>query len=139
MAGPQHIRKIMQANRSRDTRPELAVRRLLTELGYRYRLHARDLPGRPDIVFRGRRKVILVHGCFWHQHSSQRCTLQSHPVSNLAYWRPKLERNRKRDAEVEARLRAGGWRVLQVWECETAASERLIRRLSRFLGPPLAT
>src|SRR5262245_30101941 len=65
MVAPQHVRKIMQANRSRDTRPELAVRRMLTELGFRYRLHARDLPGRPDIVFRGRRKVILVHGCFW--------------------------------------------------------------------------
>jgi DNA mismatch endonuclease (patch repair protein) len=129
----------MQGNRSRDTRPELAVRRLLTKLGYRYRLHARDLPGQPDIVFRGRRKVILVHGCFWHQHDSAKCKLRSHPTSNTAYWGPKLARNRARDAQVRARLAQDGWETLLVWECEVSAIEALANALGGFLGKPNAS
>lgn len=129
----------MQANRARDTRPELAVRRLLTNVGYRYRLHAADLPGRPDIVFRARRKVILVHGCFWHQHDSPQCRLRSHPKANTAYWGPKLARNRARDREVLAQLAKVGWKTLLIWECEVAASEELVIRLREFLGSTRVT
>jgi len=128
----------MQGNRARDTRPELAVRKLLTKLGYRYRLHARDLPGRPDIVFRGRHKVIFVHGCFWHQHESAKCKLRSHPTSNLAYWGPKLARNKARDAQNQLRLAQQGWDALCIWECEIAAPDALAVALMRFLGRPSA-
>ena len=124
----------MQANRARNTRPEIAVRHVLTRLGYRYRLHARDLPGRPDIVFRSRRKAILVHGCFWHQHDSPACRLRSHPVANIAYWGPKLARNKMRDADVLIHLTQDGWSTLLVWECEVAATDTLAKRLRRFLG-----
>lgn len=135
----EHIRKIMKANRARDTRPELMVRQLLTRLGYRYRLHARDLPGRPDIVFRKRQKLIFVHGCFWHQHDDPDCGLRSHPISNLSYWGPKLARNKSRDAEVEFALRQQGWEVLLIWECEVGATKRLAHTLWRFLGEPRAS
>lgn len=93
MPTPEHIRKVMQANRAKNTRPELAVRRILTRLGYRYRLHAAKLPGKPDVVFPGRRKTIFIHGCFWHQHPNATCPLRSHPRSNAGYWTEKLRRN----------------------------------------------
>ena len=104
-----------------DTKPELAVRRAAHRLGYRFRLHRRDLPGTPDLVFPRLRKVILVHGCFWHQHVG--CRLARQPKSRLDYWLPKLERNRKRDAETQAALRKLGWDVLVVWECQAGADE----------------
>lgn len=125
----------MRGNRSRHTRPEMAVRSLLFRLGYRYTLHSESLPGRPDIVFTRRRKAILVHGCFWHQHGSDRCRLRSFPRSNLAYWRPKLRRNSERDAQQCAALRALGWTVKVVWECEIQNRAGLVASLRSFLGP----
>jgi len=121
----------MAAIRSKDTKPELIVRRLVHAMGYRYRLHQSDLPGKPDLVFSGRRKIIFVHGCFWHLHG---CVFSHVPKSNSAYWTPKLERNRARDVEHLRNLRARGWKCLVLWECELAKSERLHRRLGKFLG-----
>jgi DNA mismatch endonuclease, patch repair protein len=125
----------MAAIRAKDTKPELIVRRLVFALGYRYRLHARDLPGKPDLVFRPRRKVIFVHGCFWHLHDKKDCLDSRIPKSNKSYWRPKLLRNAERDAEHLKTLRAAGWRTLVIWDCETKNFERLKARLSRFLDP----
>lgn len=116
--------------RGRDTRPEWIVRRLVHGLGYRYRLHARDLPGRPDLVFRGRRKVIFVHGCFWHRHD---CHLARLPKSNLDFWIPKLTANRARDIANLAALEAAGWRALVVWECELRDTNTLATRIADFL------
>jgi DNA mismatch endonuclease (patch repair protein) len=123
----------MRANKKRDSGPELAVRRLLHSLGHRYRLHAPDLPGTPDIVFRNRRKVIFVHGCFWHQHQDIRCPLRGHPRSNAHYWKPKLLRNRERDRINERRIVELGWDSLIVWECELANITSLRTRLVYFL------
>ncbi len=126
----------MRGNRSRNTRPELAVRRFLFGLGYRYRLHRSDIPGCPDIAFLSRRKVVFVHGCFWHQHLSEKCPLQSHPKSNLYYWRAKLKRNQHRDTAITEKLRAMKWKVLIIWECETQDDLRFTVRLRNFLGQP---
>lgn len=124
----------MRAIRSSDTSPELVVRRLVHSLGRRYRLHGQRLPGKPDLVFAGQRKIIFVHGCFWHQHPCSSCQDSRRPKSNTAYWLPKLERNVSRDAENLFRLKADGWRVLVVWECETKDRVRLSARLRRFLN-----
>jgi DNA mismatch endonuclease (patch repair protein) len=118
---------------SKDTKPEIVVRRFLFRLGYRFRLHRSDLPGRPDIVFVGRRKAIFVHGCFWHQHSG--CREGRIPGSRKDYWIPKLERNKQRDREHAVSLRRLGWDVLVIWECETEKLHRLEPRLVKFLGP----
>lgn len=123
----------MRRIRGRDTKPELIVRQLLWGMGYRYRLQARDLPGRPDIVFRGRRLAIMVHGCFWHRHPDPACPLARLPKSRLDFWLPKLERNRERDLANLAKLDALGWRVLLVWECELRDRERLGNTLRRFM------
>lgn len=123
-------RRIMQAVRGKDTGPEWAVRRLLHSLGYRYRLHRKDLPGKPDLVFPSRRKAIFVHGCFWHAHG---CRFGRPPKSRLDFWLPKLDRNRKHDAETRARLEALGWQVLTVWQCETKDADVLTVRLCAFL------
>lgn len=131
-----NVRSVMRANRSKNTKPELSVRKVAFALGYRYRLHARYLPGSPDLVFLGRRKVIFVHGCFWHQHSNVQCPLRSHPRSNLGYWEPKLTRNVSRDLEQLATLRSLGWSVKVIWECETEDASRLAEMLRRFLGSP---
>jgi len=128
------VASVMKGNKKRDSRPELTVRRLLHELGYRYRLHARDLPGSPDIAFRSRKKVIFVHGCFWHQHQSARCALRSHPKRNLHYWRPKLAGNRARDVRNRRELARLGWSTLVVWECELSSPQTLSRRLAAFLA-----
>jgi DNA mismatch endonuclease, patch repair protein len=114
-----------------DTRPELLVRRLIHGMGYRYRLHAKELPGRPDIVFRKRRKVIFVNGCFWHRH--QNCRLARLPKSRSEFWLPKLEGNRQRDAKNIAALKAAGWMVLVIWECELGDRQSLVERLKEFL------
>ncbi|MGV2981941.1 very short patch repair endonuclease [Camelimonas sp. ID_303_24] len=114
--------RIMRAVRSTDTRPEMTVRRLLHAMGYRYRLHRRDLPGAPDIVFPGRRKLIFVHGCFWHGHDCARGARM--PASNADYWRGKIGGNVTRDATHLAALRQAGWRVLIVWECQLKLRER---------------
>lgn len=124
----------MQAIGQKDTKPELAVRKLLHALGYRFRLHRRDLPGRPDIVLAGRRKIILVHGCFWHGHE---CGVGRLPRSKLDYWGPKISGNRDRDRRNEAALAALGWGVLTVWECDVRRPDGLAERLTAFLGPSL--
>ena len=121
------MRCIIRAN----TRPELSVRKLLHAMGYRFRLHAKEIPGRPDIVFRPRRKVIFVHGCFWHQHRD--CRLARQPKSNLGYWLPKLEENRRRDTRVRGQLSRGAWSYLTVWECEVRDETRLARKLRKYL------
>ncbi len=131
---PVERAKRMALIRGRDTKPEIIVRRMLHAMGYRYRLHAKDLPGRPDIVFRSRRKAILVHGCFWHRHPDPACKLARMPKSRVQFWERKLEGNRERDAANEARLKEMGWKVLTVWECELRDLEQLGNKLSSFIG-----
>jgi DNA mismatch endonuclease, patch repair protein len=121
----------MSRIRSHDTGPEIFVRKLVYALGYRFRLSAVDLPGKPDLVFRRRHAVIFIHGCFWHQHAA--CVDGSRPSSNSQYWEPKLRSNIERDLRVKAALVAAGWRVLVVWECETKKPEQLIPRVRDFL------
>ena len=116
---------------SKHSRPELLVRKLVFALGYRYRLHDRDLPGCPDLVFRPRQKVILVHGCFWHRHAN--CALARMPKSRLDFWTPKLEGNRKRDEKNNRALAREGWKVLTIWECQLKNAARLEGRIRRFL------
>lgn len=123
----------MAAIRGRDTKPELRLRRLLHASGYRFRLQRRDLPGRPDIVFPGRRKAIFVHGCFWHQHGCRNSVL---PKARAEWWAEKLERNVARDAAAVAGLEALGWQVLTVWECEATDEAQVLQTVQRFLGPP---
>ena len=122
----------MSAVRSRNTGPEIRVRQIAHGLGYRFRLHRRELPGKPDIAFPGRQKVVFVHGCFWHQHKG--CPRASIPESNSEFWRNKLARNIARDAKQITAIKKSGWRVLVVWECETKNERRLAARLRRFLG-----
>lgn len=124
----------MSRVRSRDTKPELLVRKLVHGLGYRYRLHRRDLPGKPDLVFGPRRKVILVHGCFWHGHDDPNCKLTRAPKSRVEFWGPKLARNRERDREVKRRLNESGWEALILWECELGDRAGLEQRVRTFLG-----
>lgn len=121
----------MSRVRSRDTAPEMLVRRLTHAMGYRYRLHAKELPGRPDLVFRPRRKVIFVHGCFWHRHFG--CSLARMPKSRTDFWAPKLEANRQRDLNVERALREANWAVLTIWECELGDIDRLKKKIREFL------
>lgn len=122
----------MRANRSKDTCPEMAVRSLLWRAGYRYRIHRRDLPGKPDIVFPGRRKVIFVHGCFWHQHEG--CRRASLPKSRQEYWLPKLARNCARDVAARDALTTAGWESLVVWECDIRRPDELLLLLKQFLS-----
>ena len=130
-ARSDHMRRIRKV----DTRPEVAVRKITHALGYRFRLYRRDLPGCPDLAFPKLRKVILVHGCFWHQHKG--CRLARRPKSRLAYWLPKLDRNHERDKATLAGLEAAGWEPLVVWECEVADAGLLREKLEDFLsGPP---
>ena len=114
---PDARRAVMRAVKAKDTKPELAVRRMVHAAGYRYRLHRKDLPGRPDLAFGPRKKVILVHGCFWHSHSDGVCKAASVPVIRVGYWAAKLEANRARDARNVAALEDLGWQVLAIWEC----------------------
>ena len=122
--------------RGKDTKPEMVVRRLVHAMGYRYRLHRKDLPGKPDLVFPRLRKIIQVHGCFWHQHPDPACRRARIPKSRREFWGPKLEGNARRDIENERALRELGWDVLVVWECETTPSRReeLAGKLEEFLG-----
>jgi DNA mismatch endonuclease (patch repair protein) len=122
----------MAAVRGKNTKPELIVRRLLHALGYRYRLHVKDLPGRPDIVFRKRRCVIFVNGCFWHQHSN--CPASHLPTSRAEFWKRKLEGNKLRDQRIRKELRLAGWNVLTLWECELKNINKLERQVMKFLG-----
>ncbi len=125
-------RRTMQAVRSKDTKPELALRRIVSALGYRYRLHRRDLPGTPDLAFISRKLIICHNGCFWHGHSCQRGARV--PKTNQDYWVTKIARNRARDTINANALRKIGWRALVVWECELRDVETLRRRISAFLG-----
>jgi DNA mismatch endonuclease, patch repair protein len=122
----------MAAIRSRDTGPELAVRRALRSLGVGYRLNVRGLPGRPDIVMKGRGAVIFVHGCFWHRHSD--CRFASMPKSRVNFWQKKFADNVARDHKNKTRLHDGGWRVLVLWECETANAKLLKERVADFVN-----
>jgi DNA mismatch endonuclease (patch repair protein) len=120
----------MRGNKKTNTKPELAVRSLLHKLGFRFRVHANDLPGNPDIILRSRKIAIFVHGCFWHQHSHPQCPLSSHPRSNLHYWKAKLARNVERDREKLGEIQRLGWRATVIWECEAKNPEILRARLS---------
>jgi DNA mismatch endonuclease (patch repair protein) len=121
----------MRAIRSRDTIPEMAVRSLVHRLGYRFRLHRRDLPGTPDLVFPARGKVIFVHGCFWHSHA---CKSGLIPKSNREFWLQKLRMNKSRDSKNLEALRQQGWDTLVIWQCELRDGSALRRRVKRFLG-----
>jgi len=118
--------------RSKDTKPEMVVRRLIHSLGFRYRLHRTDLPGKPDLVFSSRRKVIFVHGCFWHRHGPT-CPLTRLPKSRLDFWQSKLDKNRIRDGENFRLLRDAGWDILVLWECELGGMDTLKARITTFL------
>lgn len=120
----------MSKVRAKNTAPEMRVRRLLFAAGFRYRLHVKALPGKPDLVFHGRKKVIFVHGCFWHRHACEHGRL---PKSRVEFWTAKLEGNRDRDAVKQLALLAEGWSVMVVWECELGDAERLLDRLTAFL------
>lgn len=128
---PEERSRVMSRVKSRDTRPEMIVRRLLHGMGYRYRLHVAGLPGRPDLVFRSRKKVIFVHGCFWHRHAN--CRLTTTPSQNREFWLRKFEENVRRDQRNIERLRELGWHVSIVWQCETKNSDELARRLRNEL------
>jgi len=123
----------MRAIRSKGMKPELILRQLVHRLGYRFRLHARDLPGKPDLVFRSRQKAIFMHGCFWHQHARRSCKLSHIPKSNLDYWQSKLERNVLRDRKQRRALRRLGWDVLVIWECEVEKPS-VERQIKAFLS-----
>ena len=120
--------------RSRDTKPELLVRKVTHGLGYRYRLHSASVPGKPDLVFAGRRKVIFVHGCFWHRHPDPHCKLARLPKSRHDFWIPKLEGNRARDEQVVRELKAQGWGVLELWECQCKEGASLDHMICEFLN-----
>ncbi|MEO5972294.1 MAG: DNA mismatch endonuclease Vsr [Sphingomicrobium sp.] len=122
--------KIMSSVGTKDTGPEMRLRRVLHSAGFRYRLHPKNLPGRPDIVFPARRKVIFVHGCFWHAHG---CTKGRPPKSKAEYWGPKLAANKDRDVRRIHQLRELGWRSLTVWQCELADPVAVLQRVQKFL------
>lgn len=128
---PSQRRHCMQKIGSKDTKPERIVRSTLHRLGYRFRLHATEMPGTPDIVLPRLRTVIFVHGCFWHGHKG--CPKAEIPSTNTAFWNLKLLRNKERDTRARRALRVLGWRAVIIWECQTRRRERLIRRL-RALG-----
>ncbi len=125
--------KRMGLIRSRDTKPEMIVRRLVHSMGYRHRLHAPELPGRPDLVFRPRKRVVFVHGCFWHRHDDPNCKLARLPKSRQDFWLPKLSKNAERDAQHIAALEKMGWRVLTIWECQLKDASELKENIRRFL------
>lgn len=129
---PERRRHLMQQVKGKDTKPELIVRSLLHRLGYRFRLHRKDLPGTPDIVFPSRHLALFVHGCFWHGHG---CRIGRLPKSRLDYWQPKVEANRARDERKEAALTDAGWRVGVIWQCELADRDALTTRLRNILDP----
>ena len=129
--------KMMARIRGRDTAPELAVRRIAHRMGLRFRLHRKDLPGRPDLVFPKHRLAVFVHGCFWHRHEG--CRHASTPKSRTTFWTEKFAANVERDARQEAALRTLGWRVLVIWQCETRDEAAVERRLAELIGGDRAT
>lgn len=122
----------MSRIRGRDTKPEVKVRSILHQLGFRFRLHRKDLPGKPDIVLPGRGAVIFVHGCFWHRHKG--CAETTTPKTRTAFWKEKFAGNVERDIRAQRRLRRMGWRVKVIWECQTRDKDKLAGRLARFLA-----
>ncbi|HEX8568371.1 MAG TPA: very short patch repair endonuclease [Caulobacteraceae bacterium] len=130
---PEKRSQVMARVRQRNTAPELTLRRMLHAAGYRYRLHAKALPGSPDLAFASRKVALFVHGCFWHGHDCPRGARA--PKANAAYWSAKIERNRARDAAAETALAGQGWRAVTVWECELR-DPALPGRLAEALGPP---
>ena len=131
MSTPTSRSDIMRAVKGRDTEPEKKVRRMVHAMGYRYRLHRKDLPGKPDLVFPSRKKVIFVHGCFWHGHDCARGART--PKTNRDYWQTKIRRNRDRDRKVQGALTEIGWAVLAVWECQMKGNDAMRKRIDRFL------
>jgi DNA mismatch endonuclease (patch repair protein) len=129
---PARRSSLMARIKAKDTQPEMVVRKIVFGLGRRYRLHSRALPGVPDLVLARDRKIIFVHGCFWHQHAH--CTVARMPKSRIDYWRPKLEGNRLRDTKNVRRLRRSGWTVLIIRECQLSDVQRAATRLAEFLG-----
>jgi DNA mismatch endonuclease, patch repair protein len=121
----------MRAVKGKDTKPEMRVRRMIHGMGYRYRLHRKDLPGKPDLVFPTKKKIIFVHGCFWHGHSCSRGARV--PKSNRDYWISKINRNRDRDAQSNEALLNNGWRVLTIWECELKDGDLVSKKVRGFL------
>jgi DNA mismatch endonuclease (patch repair protein) len=131
---PEERSDNMRSIKSKDTSPELIVRRLVHRMGYRYRLHRKDLVGKPDLTFVSRKKIIFVHGCFWHQHNEPACKISRLPRSNTEYWIPKLKKNIERDKHHYQQLTQLEWKVLIVWECETKDINKLAEKITRFLG-----
>jgi DNA mismatch endonuclease, patch repair protein len=123
---------LMARVRNKDSKPEIEVRRIAHALGYRFRLHCRNLPGTPDLVFPRLRKVILVHGCFWHRHRG--CSRTTNPKTRASYWADKFEQNLQRDALKKKQLKALGWDVLTLWECQTSDPDALSARLAAFFS-----
>ena len=119
---------------SKDTCPEMIVRKLVHSLGYRYRLHRKDLSGKPDLVFSSRKKIIFVHGCFWHQHANPICKIARIPKSKTHYWIPKLQRNVERDSQHQKLLEAEGWEILIIWEREVRNMDELEKAITKFLS-----
>lgn len=130
---PEDRSRCMSRIRSRGMKPELAVRSMVHRLGYRFRLHRKDLPGTPDLVLSRHRAIIFVHGCFWHWHPIPNCPIAGQPKSNRDYWEPKLTRTRVRDQEHAALLEADNWRVLTLWECQLRNPSDALDRIHRFL------
>ncbi len=130
---PEQRSAVMRAVPAKGSSAELKVRRLLTDMGLRYRLHRKDLPGSPDVVMAKRRLAIFVHGCFWHGHDCARGARV--PKTNADYWTAKVARNRARDARVQAELGALGWRAEVIWECELKAPDRLETKLAAVVNP----
>jgi DNA mismatch endonuclease (patch repair protein) len=132
---PESVRQRMSRTQGKGSRPEMLVRKLVHRMGFRFRLHRRDLPGTPDLVFPSRRKIIFVHGCFWHGHGSTKCDRGALPKTRIEYWAPKIARTRERDENAIRQLEDAGWEVLVLWECELGrgASSELAERLSEFL------
>lgn len=132
METPEVRRRTMQAVKSKNTAPELLVRSLAHRMGFRFRLHRKDLPGKPDLVFPALRKAIFVNGCFWHGHDCARGVRV--PKTNWRYWRKKIERNRERDRETREALTKLGWKIAVFWECELRNDETATKRIRRFLA-----
>lgn len=129
---PEQRKKCMSRIRSKDTKPEFVVRRIAHKIGFRFRLHRKDLPGKPDLTFPSRKKVVFVHGCFWHRHDG--CKLASQPKSRQDYWEPKFARTVERDKQAQEFLRKMGWKFLIIWECETKNPEKVEITLNKFLS-----
>ncbi len=121
----------MSRIRSKNTEPEIIVRKTLSKLGLRYRLHVSKLPGKPDIVISKAKKIIFINGCFWHQHKN--CTRQAMPKANIEYWKPKLQRNIEKQEQDIKSLKKSGWKVYKIWECQTKNEQKLTQKLLKIL------